>query len=99
MSDDPGARGIGAVYVEKDTPGYRVGKHEDKMGIRCVPVVEIHLENCRVPAGNLLGGSEGGGFKQAMKEGEEEPGDGDKLENREGRVIDGEVTQRDKDKV
>ena len=39
------------------------------------------------------------GFKQAMKEGEEEAGEGDKLENHEGRVIDGEVTQRDKDKV
>ena len=42
-----GARGISAFVVEKDTPGYRVGKHEDKMGIRCVPVVEIHLEDCR----------------------------------------------------
>ena len=61
-----GARGISAFIVEKDTPGYRVGKHEDKMGIRCVPVVEIHLENCRVPAGNLLGGHEGHGFKHAM---------------------------------
>lgn len=39
------------------------------------------------------------GFKQAMKEGEDEAGEGEKLENREGRVIDGEVTQRDKDKV
>jgi butyryl-CoA dehydrogenase len=36
------------------------------MGIRCVPVVEIHLENCRVPADNLLGGTEGLGFKHAM---------------------------------
>jgi len=61
-----GARGISAFIVEKDTPGYRVGKHEDKMGIRCVPVVEIHLENCRVPAANLLGGHEGHGFKHAM---------------------------------
>jgi len=61
-----GARGISAFVVEKDTPGYRVGKHEDKMGIRCVPVVEIHLENCRVPAANLLGGQEGHGFKHAM---------------------------------
>ena len=63
---DRGARGISAFVVEKDTPGYRVGKHEDKMGIRAVPVVEIHLEDCRVPAGNLLGGAEGHGFKQAM---------------------------------
>jgi alkylation response protein AidB-like acyl-CoA dehydrogenase len=61
-----GARGISAFLVEKDTPGYRVGKHEDKMGIRCVPVVEIHLENCRVPAANLLGGEDGHGFKHAM---------------------------------
>ena len=61
-----GARGISAIVVEKDTPGYRVGKHEDKMGIRCVPVNEIHFDNCRVPAENLLGGVEGHGFKQAM---------------------------------
>jgi len=61
-----GARGVSAFVVEEGTPGYRVGKHEDKMGIRCVPVVEIHLENCRVPAANLLGGSEGRGFKHAM---------------------------------
>jgi butyryl-CoA dehydrogenase len=63
---DRGARGISAFMVEKDTPGYRVGKHEDKMGIRAVPVVEIHLEDCRVPAENLLGEAEGHGFKQAM---------------------------------
>ena len=61
-----GARGISAFVVEAGTPGYRVGKHEDKMGIRCVPVVEIHLENCRVPATNLLGGEEGNGFRRAM---------------------------------
>jgi len=61
-----GARGISALVVEKDAPGFRVGKHEDKMGIRCVPVVEIHFDDCRVPAGNLLGGKEGHGFKHAM---------------------------------
>ncbi len=61
-----GARGISGIVVEADTDGYRVGKHEDKMGIRCVPVVELHLENCRVPAENLLGGVEGHGFKHAM---------------------------------
>jgi len=62
-----GARGISALVVEKGTEGYRVGKHEDKMGIRCVPVVELHLENCRVSVDNLLGGTEGLGFKHAMK--------------------------------
>ena len=62
-----GARGISAFVVEAGTPGYRVGKHEDKMGIRCVPVVEIHLDDCRVPAANMLGGAEGSGFKHAMR--------------------------------
>ena len=63
---DRGARGISAIVVEEDAPGYRIGKHEDKMGIRCVPVVEVHFDDCRVPAANLLGGVEGRGFKQAM---------------------------------
>ena len=62
-----GARGISGLVVEAGTPGYRVGKHEDKMGIRCVPVVEIHFEDCRVPKENLLGGREGVGFKNAMR--------------------------------
>ena len=44
---DRGARGISGIVVEEGTPGYRVGKHEDKMGIRCVPVVEIHFDDCR----------------------------------------------------
>jgi alkylation response protein AidB-like acyl-CoA dehydrogenase len=61
-----GARGISGLIVEKEMEGYRVGKHEDKMGIRCVPVVEIHFDNCRVPERNLLGGREGVGFKHAM---------------------------------
>ena len=61
-----GARGVSGFVVEADTPGYRVGKHEDKLGIRCVPVVEIHLKDCRVPAETLLGESEGRGFKHAM---------------------------------
>ena len=60
-----GARGISAFVVEAGTPGYRVGKHEDKMGIRCVPVNEIHLENCRVSKDQMLGG-EGQGFRHAM---------------------------------
>ena len=61
-----GARGVSAFVVEEGTSGYTVGKHEDKMGIRCVPVVEIHLADCRIPADNLLGGQEGRGFKHAM---------------------------------
>jgi len=61
-----GARGISAFVVEAGTPGYRVGKKEDTMGIRCVPVVEIELTDCRVAREQLLGGAEGQGFKHAM---------------------------------
>jgi butyryl-CoA dehydrogenase len=59
-------RGVCAFLVEKTDPGYRVGKVEDTMGIRCTPIVELHLEDCRIPADRLLGGVEGQGFKQAM---------------------------------
>jgi butyryl-CoA dehydrogenase len=61
------SRRISAFLVEKGTPGFRIGKVEDKMGIRCVPVVELHFENCRVPAKNLLGDIPGHGFKHAMQ--------------------------------
>ena len=63
---DRGSRGISALLVEDGMPGYRKGKEEDKMGIRCVPVIEVHFENCKVPVENLLGGREGQGFKDAM---------------------------------
>jgi butyryl-CoA dehydrogenase len=61
-----GARGISAIVLEKPTDGFRIGKVEDKMGIRCIPVVELEFENARVPAENLLGGEEGRGFRHAM---------------------------------
>jgi butyryl-CoA dehydrogenase len=61
------SRRISAFLVEKGTPGFTIGKVEDKMGIRCVPVVEIHFDNCRVPAKNLLGEAPGYGFKHAMQ--------------------------------
>jgi alkylation response protein AidB-like acyl-CoA dehydrogenase len=60
------AKRISALLVEKGTPGFTLGKQEDKMGIRCVPVNELHFENARVPEGNLLGGKPGHGFKHAM---------------------------------
>jgi alkylation response protein AidB-like acyl-CoA dehydrogenase len=60
------SRRISALMVEKGMPGFRIGKVEDKMGIRCVPVVEIHFDDCRVPAGNVLGEAAGMGFKHAM---------------------------------
>jgi alkylation response protein AidB-like acyl-CoA dehydrogenase len=61
-----GANGISAFIVEKDFPGFRVGKKEHKMGIKGSPTVEIVFDNCEVPAENLLG-NEGEGFKIAMK--------------------------------
>jgi butyryl-CoA dehydrogenase len=63
---DRGTRGISAFVVERDTPGFRVGKRDDTMGIRCVPVVELHFDDCRVPASQLMGDREGVGFKNAM---------------------------------
>jgi len=60
------SRRISAIVVEKGTPGFSIGKIEDKMGIRCVPVVETHFDNVRVPAANLIGEREGMGFKHAM---------------------------------
>src|SRR6266850_8367211 len=58
-------RGICCFIVERDTPGLRTGKPEHKLGITCSGSVEIVLEDCAVPAENLLG-AEGEGFKIAM---------------------------------
>ncbi len=61
-----GTRGVSAFIVEKGTPGFEIGKREDTMGIRCVPVHELYFRDCRVPATQLLGGKEGTGFANAM---------------------------------
>ncbi|OCA88817.1 acyl-CoA dehydrogenase [Pseudobacillus wudalianchiensis] len=58
-------RGTTAFIVEKDFPGFSVGKKEKKLGIRSSPTTEIVFEDCRVPKENVLG-SEGDGFKIAM---------------------------------
>jgi alkylation response protein AidB-like acyl-CoA dehydrogenase len=60
------SRRISAIIVEKGDPGFEIGRNEDKMGIRCVPVVELHFNDCRVPKDRLLGGKPGSGFKHAM---------------------------------
>jgi butyryl-CoA dehydrogenase len=57
--------GISAFVVEKGTPGFHVGKEEDKMGLRGSDTVELIFEDCRVPEENLLG-NEGDGFVIAM---------------------------------
>ncbi|HPA83247.1 MAG TPA: acyl-CoA dehydrogenase family protein [Deltaproteobacteria bacterium] len=62
---DKGNKGLSAFIVEKGTPGFTVGKREDKMGLRASNTVELVFEDCRVPARNLVG-KLGQGFKIAM---------------------------------
>lgn len=52
---EKGARGISAILVPKGTPGFTVGKHENKMGIRTSNTAELIFTDCRVPVANLLG--------------------------------------------
>ena len=60
-----GTRGISAFIVEKDTPGFSIGKVEDKMGIRGSSTAELIFRDCIIPKENLLG-KEGKGFGIAM---------------------------------
>jgi alkylation response protein AidB-like acyl-CoA dehydrogenase len=62
---DRGVRGISAFIVERDTPGFTMGRDEKKMGLKGSVTSELFFENCRVPAENLLG-KENEGFKQFM---------------------------------
>lgn len=66
-STDPGqkTRGVSAFIVERETPGYKIGKVERKLGIKSSSTTEIILENCIVPKENLLG-ELNKGFKVAM---------------------------------
>lgn len=61
-----GSRGISTFILTPDLPGFRVGKKEDKMGLRASPTVQVVLDNCRVP-GNRMVGEEGQGFVYAMQ--------------------------------
>ena len=60
------ARGVTALLVEPGTPGFTVGKHEKKLGIRGSPTVALHFTDCEIPVENRLG-EEGGGFRLAMR--------------------------------
>ncbi len=65
--DEPGARGVSAFIVERDTPGLSVGQPDRKMGQQGAHTADVTFEDCRVPAEHLIGGVEGMGFKTAMK--------------------------------
>ena len=60
-----GVKGMSAIIVDRGTPGFSIGKVEDKMGIRGAAVSELVFEDCVVPKTNLIG-KEGEGFKIAM---------------------------------
>lgn len=61
-----GHKGITAFIVEKDFPGFSVGKKEDKLGIRASSTCELILQNCKVPKANVLG-EVGKGYKVAIE--------------------------------
>ena len=65
MSDDPGAKGIGAVFIEKDTKGVSFGEQEHLMGFRGVPSSDIFLDDVEIPIDNVVVGA--GGFKKLMQ--------------------------------
>ena len=60
-----GGKGMSAFLLEPGTPGFKIGRHEDKMGQRSSPSVELILNDCAVPVGNRLG-EEGQGLRIAL---------------------------------
>jgi len=68
VKTDPSAghRGISLILVDKDAPGFHRGRKLEKMGYHMQDTAELFFEDCRVPAGNLLG-EEGAGFKYMMQ--------------------------------
>lgn len=65
LSDDPGAKGIGAVYVEAGTPGLSFGPAENLMGFRGIPSSDLIFEDCAVPTANIV--VPAGGFRKLME--------------------------------
>ena len=61
-----GYKGVTAFLVERESPGFKVGKKEDKLGIRASSTCELILEDCRVPKANVLG-PVGKGYKVAIE--------------------------------
>lgn len=59
-------RGLSAFVIEKGDPGFKVGRHLDKLGYRGLDTCELAFEDFRIPADNLIGGAENAGFGQVM---------------------------------
>src|SRR5690606_32083711 len=66
MDPSKGYKGITGFIVEKDMEGFKVGKKEDKLGIRASSTCELMFENCKVPKANVLG-EVGKGYKIAIE--------------------------------
>jgi len=64
---DAGYKGMSGFIVEKDAEGFSLGKKEINMGQRCSDTRSIQFDDVRVPADQLIGGSESGGWMNAMK--------------------------------
>lgn len=54
LDSSPGMKGVGAVLVERDTPGFTIGKHLDLLGLRGTGMAELVFDDCRIPAENLF---------------------------------------------
>ena len=65
MSEEKGAKGIGAVLLEKNTKGFSFGKPENHMGFRGVPSADMYFDNVEIPLKNII--VPAGGFKKLME--------------------------------
>lgn len=63
---DKTSHGISAIIVPKGTAGFKLGKKENKLGMRCSPTGELIFTDCRVPTGNLIG-NRGEGFIDSLR--------------------------------
>ncbi|MEO8127682.1 MAG: acyl-CoA dehydrogenase, partial [Bryobacteraceae bacterium] len=66
LNPEAGYKGITCFLIEREFPGFRVGKKEDKLGIRASSTCELILDDCRVPAANVIG-ELGKGYKIAIE--------------------------------
>lgn len=54
MGPEPGMKGVGAILVERDTPGFSIGKHLDLLGLRATGMAELVFQDCRIPADQVF---------------------------------------------